>query len=168
MFFSPARRAVNEALAWQKVAEQLKQAKNANLSNDLNKILRPVRHSENAVVFRQLAQESNANSNVRSCLVGRAYLWAGLAYTTAAQVTLTNGETKDARQFCMLAAENFFKSSQHLPSWERKSVLRWASQLRKIAGKLEAEPFYALTHLKALAIKVKSHAKFVPPFRQGR
>lgn len=168
MFLSPTRQTVKEANFWQEVAEKLKRTDSANLSDDLNKILRPIRRSESVKAFRQLAQALNGRPNGRSWLTGRAYLLAGIAYISAAQISLTNRKTQHARQFCFLAAENFVKASQHLPSWERKSVLRWASQLKQIAGKLDAEPFYALTHLKALAIKGKSHAKFVPPARQGR
>lgn len=168
MFFSPTKRVVNEALAWQKVAEQIRQTDSANLNRNLNKILRPVKHSESVGAFRQLVQTVDAHSNGKSWLVGRAYLFAGIAYTSAAQIALTNRKTNNARQFCFSAAESFVKASQYLPSWERKSVLRWASQLKQIADKLEAEPFYALTHLKALTIKAKAHAKFVPPIEQGR
>ncbi len=165
MFLSPARRAANEALAWQKVAEQLERTNDANLSSDLNKILRPVRHSESVKDFRRLAQALSNHSNEMKWLVGRTYLFAGIAYISAAQISLTNRETSDARRFCLLASENFVKAFQRLPSWERKSVIRWASQLKQIAGKLESEPFYALTHLKAIAVKAKAHAKFVPPIR---
>lgn len=165
MFVSPTRRAVNEALAWQKVAEQLKQTNDANLSDNLNKILRPVRHSGSIKDFHRLAQSFDNNSDSINWLVGRAYLFAGVAYISAAQISLTNRKTQNAQQFCLLAAENFVKASQHLPSWEQKSALRWASQLKQIAGKLKAEPFYALTHLKAIAIKAKAHAKFVPPVK---
>lgn len=168
MSFSPTRQTVSEALGWQKVAEQLRRTDNANLSNDLNKILRTVRHSGSVKVFRQLAQTVNDKSNGKSWLIGRAHLFAGVAYISAAQIALTNRKTKDARNFCLSAAENFVKASQHLPSWERKSVLRWASQLRKIADKLDAEPFYALTHLKALSVKAKMHASFIPPNVEGR
>lgn len=105
------------------------------------------------------------HSNGASWLVGRAYLFAAAAYIFAAQIALTNGENRDAKQFCFSAAENFINASQYLPSWERKSTIRWASQIRKIANRLETEPFYALTHLKALAIKAKAHAKFVPPVK---
>ncbi len=162
MFFSPTKQAINEGDAWQKVAEQLKQTDAANLSENLNKILRPVGRRESSKDFRQLVQALDDRSNGSNWLIGRAYLFAAVAYISAAQIALTKGEAQDAEKFCLSAAENFVKASQHLPSWERKSVLRWASQLRQIAGKLEAEPFYSLTHLKALSIKAKAHAKFVP------
>lgn len=168
MFFSPIRQTVNEAISWQEVAEKLKRTNNANLNDDLNKILRPIRRSESVKAFLRLTQALSGHPNGGSWLTGRAYLLAGIAYISAAQIALTNGKTQHAHQFCFLAAENFVKASQHLPPWERKNVLRWASQLKQIAGKLDAEPFYALTHLKALAIKAKSHAKFVPPVGQGR
>lgn len=168
MFLSPERRIVDEATFWQEVAKQLKRTDSANLNDDLNKILQPIKRSESVKAFRQLMQILDSHPNGGSWLTGRAYLFAGIAYISAAQIALTNNKTQHARQFCFLAAENFVNASQHLPSWERKSVLRWASQLKQIAGKLDAEPFYALTHLKALAIKAKSHAKFVPPIGQGR
>ncbi|MDW8030008.1 MAG: hypothetical protein RMK94_16640 [Armatimonadota bacterium] len=168
MSFSPLRQTVNEAKAWQKVAEQIKRTENSSLNANLKEILQTVKHNESTIAFRQLAQKFNHNSNGKNWLIGRALLFAAIAYISAAKIALTNGKKEDAKQFCLYAAENFAKASQHLPSWERKSVIRWSSQLKQIAVKLEAEPFYALTHLKALAIKAKSHAKFVPPVRQGR
>lgn len=138
-----------------------------DLGDDLNKILRPVRHSENFGVFRRLAQAFDTQPNGRDWLIGRAHLFAGVAYISAAKTALMNRKAKDAHQFCLLAAENFVNASRYLPSWERKSALRWASQLRQVAGKLDNELFYALTHLKALEIKAKAHAKFVPPI-EGR
>lgn len=168
MFFSPVRRALKEANAWQKIAEQIKHTDSSNLTSNLNKILRHMKHSEGIDSFLQLAQRVKHDSKGKNWLIGRAYLFAAVAYISAAQMVLTNGKREDAKQFCFFAAENFVKASQHLPLWERKSVLRWASQLKQIAVKLETEPFYAITHLKALAIKAKMHAKFVPPVRQGR
>lgn len=168
MFFSPTRHSVSEALAWQKVAAQLKQTNSANLSDDLKKILRPLRRSEDAEHFYQLAQTIGNFPNGLDWLVGRTFLFAGAAYTFAAQTALTSGKERSACQFCFLAAENFVKASQHLPLWERKSVLRWASQLKEIARRLEDEPFYALTHLKAIVIKAKAHAKFVPPVKMRK
>lgn len=167
MFFSPTRRAVNEALAWQRVAEQLKKTDQASLKGDLNKILRLVRRSGSVERFSQLAQAVNDHPEGKEWLVGRAYLFAGVVCISAAKIALTNRKTEEARQFCLLAAENFVNASRHLPLWERKSVLRWTSRLKEVAGKLDSEPFYALTHLKALEIKAKAHAKFVPPI-EGR
>lgn len=168
MLFSPTKRFVDEAKGWQNVAEQIKRTNSTNLSSDLNKILRLVKHSESVKAFRRLAQVVNARSNGKDWLIGRAYVFAGVAYISAAQIALTNRKKEEASQFCLLAAENFVKASQHLPSWERGSVFRWASQLKRVAGKLDAEPFYALTHIKALTIKAKAHAKFVPPIKQER
>ncbi|MCX7967949.1 MAG: hypothetical protein N3B10_05590 [Armatimonadetes bacterium] len=168
MFLSPTNQAAKEALAWQKVAEQLKQTDSSSLNDNLNKILQPVKRSESVNTFRRLAQVIDDHSTDGSWLIGRAHLFAGVAYILAAQTALTNRKTEDARQFCLSASENFVKASRYLSSWERKSVLRWASQIKRIADKLEAEPFYAMTHLKALLVKAKAHARFVPPVAQGR
>jgi len=164
---SPIKRALKEAGAWQQVAEQLSSTDHSNLDTVLNKILRQVKNSKEATSLRLLAQRLDNDQKSKDWLVGRALLCAGVAYLEAANIALAEGKLGEAKQFCLFASENFAVAAKRLPSWERESVKLWAEQLKVVAAKLDAEQFYAMTHLKALLEKAKAHAKFVPPLGQG-
>jgi hypothetical protein len=165
---SPIKLAVREANAWQQVAKQLSSADRSNLDTALNKILRPIRNSSEATSLRLLAQRLDDDRESKEWLIGRALLCAGIAYIKAANFSLAEGKLNEAKQFCLSASENFADAAKRLPSWERESVKIWAAQLKVVAAKLDAEQFYAMTHLKALLEKARAHAKFVPPIGQGR
>ncbi|MFA0783873.1 hypothetical protein [Fervidibacter sacchari] len=164
---SPVKRALKEADAWQQVAKQLSLTDHSNLDTALNKILRPVKNSREATSLRLLAQRLDDDRESKDWLVGRALLCAGVAYLKAANIALVEGKLSEAKRFCLAASENFAVAAKRLPSWERESVKLWAEQLKVVVAKLDAEQFYAMTHLKALLEKAKAHAKFVPPIRQG-
>ncbi len=133
----------------------------------LNKILRPVQNSVEATSLRLLAHRLDDESESKDWLVGRALFCAGIAYLKAANIALSEGKLGEAKQFCLDASNNFAVAAKRLPSWERESVKFWAEQLRVVAIKLDAEQFYAMTHLKGLLEKARAHAKFVPPIGQG-
>ena len=164
---SPIKRSLKEADAWQQVAKQLSLTDHSNLDTALSKILRPVKNSGEATSLRLLAQRLDDERESKDWLIGRASLCAGVAYLKAANIALVESRLSEAKKFCLAASENFAAAAKRLPSWERESVKLWAEQLRVVAAKLDAEPFYAMTHLKALLEKARAHAKFVPPIRQG-
>ena len=164
---SPVKRALKEADAWQQVAKQLSLTDHSNLDTALNKILQPVKNSGEATSLRLLAHRLDDGSESKDWLVGRALLCAGIAYLKAANIALVESRLSEAKKFCLAASENFAVAAKRLPSWERESVKLWAEQLRVVATKLDAEQFYAMTHLKALLEKARAHAKFVPPIGQG-
>lgn len=163
---SPTKRVVKEAQAWLHVAERLKLSSHPNTAIALNEILRPIQNSELAGTFKQLAQTSGNFTNDRALLVGRAYLCAGVAYTAAARIALTENKLSEAKEFCLAASKNFAAAAKWLPSWERESVIRWVSLLESVTAKLDEERFYAFTHLTALLEKAKAHSKFVPPMNK--
>ncbi len=164
---SPIKRSLKEADAWQQVAKQLSLTDRSNLDTALNKILRPVKNSREATSLRLLAQRLDDDRESKEWLIGRALLCAGIAYLKAANIALVEGKLSEAEKFCLAASENFAAAAKRLPSWERESVKLWAEQLRVVAAKLDAEQFYAMTHLKALLEKARAHARFVPPIGEG-